>query len=81
MPIGQIDWQFKVWGGRYEKIPMCDLFYQITLYIARPLLETSSGNKLFFVVIDHYSKWCETCPMKEHDIVTITKFLEDKIIC
>ncbi len=64
-----------------KNIPMCDLFYQITLYTTRPLLETSSGNKYVFVVIDHYSKWCETCLVRKHDVITITRFLEDKIIC
>jgi hypothetical protein len=33
------------------------------------------------VAIDHYSKWCETRPIKEHDAYTIVKFLEDEVIC
>ncbi len=64
-----------------KNIHVCDLFYQITLYTPRPLLETSSDNKYVFVVIDHYSKWCEACPMKELDVITIARFLEEKIIC
>jgi transposase InsO family protein len=48
---------------------------------SRPLVETSSGNKYVFLTIDHYSKWCETHHVKEHDEVTIARFLEKKIIC
>jgi hypothetical protein len=33
------------------------------------------------VAIDHYSKWCETYHVKEHDAVIITRFLEEEIIC
>jgi hypothetical protein len=49
--------------------------------IARPLTETSSGNKYVFVAIGHYSKWCEARLLKEHDVVIIAKFFEDEIIC
>ncbi len=33
-----------------------------------------------FVVIDHYYKWCEARPIKEHDVYIATKFLEDEVI-
>jgi hypothetical protein len=53
----------------------------MVLVIARPLTKTSSGNKYVFVTIGHYSKWCETHLLKEHDVVIVAKFLEDEIIC
>ncbi len=34
-----------------------------------------------FVAIDHYFKWCEARPIKEHDACTAAKFREDEIIC
>ncbi len=43
-----------------KNIFMCDVFYQMVLEIIRHALETFSGNKYVIVVIDHYSKWCET---------------------
>jgi hypothetical protein len=49
--------------------------------IVRPLTETCSGNNYVLVAIDHYSKRCEACLVKEHDVVIIVKFLEDEIIC
>jgi hypothetical protein len=64
-----------------KSIPMCDLFYRMDLDIARPLTEIFNGNKYVLVTIDHYSKWCEACPVKEHDVVIVAKFLEDEIIC
>jgi hypothetical protein len=33
------------------------------------------------VAIDHYSKWCETWLIKEHDAYILAKFLEDEVIC
>jgi hypothetical protein len=33
------------------------------------------------VAIDHYSKWCEAQPMKEHTSIVVAKFLEEEIIC
>jgi hypothetical protein len=44
---------------KMKSIPICNLFYRVTMDIARPLLKTTNGNKYVLVVIDHYSKWCE----------------------
>jgi hypothetical protein len=44
------------------------------------LLETTNGNKYVLVAIDHYSKWCEAWPIKEHDTFITTKFLENEFI-
>jgi len=33
------------------------------------------------VAIDHYSKWCEARHIKEPNVCTVVKFLEDEIIC
>ncbi len=62
-------------------IPVCDLLYRVALDTARPLLETSNGNKYILVAIDHYSRWCEAHFVKEHDVVIATIFLEEEIIC
>jgi len=62
-------------------IHLCDIFYQVAFNTIGPLLKTSSGYKYVFVVIHHYSKWCESRIVREHDIVTIASFLDDEIIC
>jgi transposase-like protein len=64
-----------------ENIPICDLFYRVALDTTRPLLETKSGNRYVLVAIDHYSKWCEARPVKDHDVATAVRFLEKEIIC
>jgi hypothetical protein len=64
-----------------KSIPICDLFYCVALDTTRPLPKITNGNKHVLAVIDHYSKWCEAWPVKEHDAYTITKFLEDEVIC
>jgi hypothetical protein len=46
-----------------------------------PLLETKHGNRYVLVAINHYSKWCETKAMVDHNVETIVKFLEDEAIC
>ncbi len=40
----------------------------------------TNGNKYVFVAIDHYFKWCETWPIKEHDVFIAVKFLQDEVI-
>jgi len=64
-----------------KSIPICDLFYRVTMDIAGPLPETTNGNKYVFVAINHYFKWCDTRPIKEHDAFTTAKFLEDEVMC
>jgi hypothetical protein len=63
-----------------KNIPFCDLFYRVALDIAGPLLETKNGNRYALVAIDHYSKWCEASPVKDHDVATAARFLEEEII-
>ncbi len=45
------------------------------------MLKTNSGNKYILVAIDHYSKWVEAKAIIDHGVKTITRFLEDEIIC
>jgi hypothetical protein len=53
----------------------------VVLNSVGPLIELKIGNKYVLVTVDHYSKWCEAKPIKEHINETITKFLEEEIIC
>ncbi len=52
----------------------------MALDVVGPLLETKDGNRYALVAIDHYSKWCETRPIKDHDDVIVARFLEEEII-
>jgi hypothetical protein len=64
-----------------KSILVCDLFYHVTLSTTGPVLETSTSNKYVFVVIDHYSKWCEACIVEKHNVAITVRFLEKEIIC
>jgi len=64
-----------------KSISIRNLFYHVALDIVGPLPETTNGNKYVFIAINHYSKWCEAQPVKEHDAYTAAKFLEDEVIC
>ncbi len=64
-----------------KSIHVYDLFYKVALDIAGPLPETKNGNNYALVAIDHYSKWCETRPVKDHDVAIIARLLEKEIIC
>jgi hypothetical protein len=64
-----------------KSIPICNLFYRVTLDTTGPLPKITNGNKYVFVVIDHYSKWCEARPIKEHDAYNVVEFLKDEVIC
>jgi hypothetical protein len=64
-----------------KSTPIYEFFYQIVFDTIGPLLETINGNKYVLVAIDHYSRWCETRLVKEHDVLIVVKFLEDEVIC
>jgi hypothetical protein len=64
-----------------KNIPISNFFYRVAMDTTRPLPKTTNGNKYVFITIDHYSKWCETRPVKEHDVCIVTKFLKDEVIC
>jgi hypothetical protein len=66
---------------RLKSIPVCDLFYMVALDTAGPLPETKACNKYILVAIDHYSKWCEAKAVADHGAKTVTRFLEDDLIC
>jgi hypothetical protein len=72
-----------MWSGveGMNNRPICDFFNRITVDLVEPLLETISVSKYVLVDIDHYSKWCEACPMKSYDVVTTIRFFEEKTIC
>jgi hypothetical protein len=42
-----------------KSIPICYLFYHVTMDTTGPLLETTNGKKYMLDAIDHYFKWCE----------------------
>jgi hypothetical protein len=47
-----------------------------------PLPKTKHGNRYVLIIIDHYSKWCKTKAIIDHDVPkTIARFLEDEVIC
>jgi hypothetical protein len=64
-----------------ENIPICNLIYIVMLDITDHLLEIKYGNKYVLVAIDHYSKWCEVKPVKEHIVIVVAILLEKEIIC
>jgi len=63
-----------------KNILMYDVFYRVALDIVGPLLQTKNGNMYVLIAIDHYSKWCETRLVKDHDATTTVRFLEEEII-
>ncbi len=69
-------------SGIEEMKSICDFFYcrKPTMDTTGPLLEITYGNKYVLVAIVHYSKWCETWLVKEHDVLIVVKFLEDDVI-
>jgi hypothetical protein len=64
-----------------KSIHVCDLFYRVALDTIGLLHETINGNMYALVAIDHYSKWCKARPVKNHDVTTVAKFLEEEIVC
>jgi hypothetical protein len=63
-----------------KSIPVCELFYRVVLDTIGPLPKTKTWNKYILVVVDHYSKRCETKAMANHGAKIVAKFLEDDVI-
>jgi hypothetical protein len=59
-----------------KNIPICDLFYRVVFDTLGPLMTIKASKKYVLMAIDHYFKWCEAKPIKEHPIETITNFLD-----
>jgi transposase InsO family protein len=53
----------------------------VALDTAGALPKTKNGNRYALVAINHYSKWCKARLVKDHDVATTTRFLEEEIIC
>jgi hypothetical protein len=51
----------------FKSIPIWDQFNKVAFNTTSPLLETKFGNKYVLVAINHYSKWCETKVVVDHD--------------
>jgi hypothetical protein len=64
-----------------KNVIVCDMFYHVAFDTIGPVLETTIGNKYVLMASDHYSKWCEVQLVKEHDVFTVSNFLEDEMIC
>jgi hypothetical protein len=62
---------------KFESMSLLCLFYKVALDIVKPLSETKNGNVYALVAINHYSKWCEVRPTKDHDATIATKFLKE----
>jgi len=66
---------------KMKSIRVYDLFYMMALDTTGLLRETKNGNRYDLVAIDHYSKWCEAKPVKDHDNAIVARFPEEEIIC
>jgi len=64
-----------------KNILVCNLFYRVTLDIAKPLLHTNEGNTYILIATNHYFKWCKAKAVSNHTIMIVARFLEEYIIC
>jgi Tat protein secretion system quality control protein TatD with DNase activity len=53
----------------------------ICLDIVGPISEAKSGNKYILTILDHFTKWVEAIPLKEHTAPTIATALVTRWIC
>jgi 2-hydroxy-3-keto-5-methylthiopentenyl-1-phosphate phosphatase len=75
---GEGVWKHMFQNWTIKKISICDLFYMVVFDTIGPLMAIRTSNKYVLIAIDHYFKWCETKPIKEHTIEIIIKFLKNK---
>jgi len=55
-----------------------NMFFQNLIILK--LVKRKSLIENVLEAIDDYSKWCEAQPIKEHDVITTSKFLENEMI-
>lgn len=57
-------------------------FYRIHLDIVGPLPPSKDNNyRYLLVIVDAFSNWCESFPMKSQDATEVAKILFEEIIC
>ena len=62
-----------------QSIPVIEPFVFWALDYMGPLRETSKGHRHIFVLMDHFTKWCEAFPTKDQKTSTVASILVSRV--
>ena len=56
-----------------------ELFERIAIDITGRHPKSRNGNEYMFTVMDHFGKWAEACPLRDHKVPTVAKVLVEQL--
>ena len=67
--------------GLLEPLIVGDVMERISIDITGPHPASSHGHKYMLTVVDHFSKWADTFPIRNQEAKTVAQVLMDKVFC
>jgi len=52
---------------------------RVAIDITRPHPQSTKGNKFMITVLDHFTKYAFTFPVRSHDAITVAKYLVERV--
>jgi transposase InsO family protein len=65
--------------GYMQAAPVGEPWERVAIDITGPHPASKTGNRYILTVLDHFSKWTEAFPIRNHEAVTVAKILADQV--
>ena len=65
--------------GCLQSAPVGEPWERVAIDITGPHPVSKSGNRFILTVLDHFTKWTEAFPIRNHEAVTVAKVLTDQV--
>ena len=62
-------------------LPVSKLFGRMHIDIIGPLIKSTEGHEYILVVVDSFSRWVESFPLRTQTVEEIARVLHDEIFC
>ena len=59
--------------------PVGEPWERVAIDITGPHPVSKAGNRFILTVLDHFSKWTEAFPLRNHEAVTVARVLADQV--
>ena len=65
--------------GLLQSAPVGEPWERIAIDITGPHPVSKAGNRYILTVLDHFSKWAEAFPIRNHEATTVARLLADQV--
>ena len=65
--------------GYLQAAPVGEPWERVAIDITGPHPVSKAGNRYILTVLDHFSKWTEAFPIRNHEATTVAKILADQV--